>query len=166
MWPRPIELLYSSLNSRKGLIGFIASITCFFCFWASLEAGSVRLYNNSNFDLRAVIRGADGYYLGELVVRAQNTAVWTDSYSYAGGYRGPNAQIESGYRSKTPYIVIWYCMDGKDYAVCDTVSTGAVVMALNCAGPRQCTPPKRDQTQYPRPRIPGGQYLHPEEAPP
>ena len=78
-----------------------------------IYAGSVRLYNNSNFDLRAVIRGSDGSYLGEVVVRAQNTTSWTDSYVYGGGYRGPNAQIESGYRSKTPYIVIWYCTDGR-----------------------------------------------------
>jgi hypothetical protein len=131
---------------------------------SSLHAGSVRLFNNSTFDLRAVIRGSDGSYLGEVVIRAQNTANWTDSYSYAGGYQGPNAQVESGYRSKTPYVVIWYCMDGKDYAVCDTVSTGAVVMALGCPGARTCKPPPKKSGAYPT--VPGGQYLHPQEAPP
>jgi hypothetical protein len=136
--------------------------------WASmLEAGSVRLFNNSNFDLRAVVRGSDSSYLGEVVVRAQNTANWTDSYSYAGGYRGPNAQLESGYRSKTPYVVNWYCMDGKDFAVCDTVSTGAVVSSLSCAGPRVCHPPPKNKGPKGRyPQIPGGQYLQPEEQAP
>ena len=130
-----------------------------------LQAGSVRLFNNSNFDLRAVVRGSDSSYLGEIVVRAQNTSTWTDSYSYAGGFRGPNAQIESGYRSKTPYVVIWYCMDGKDFAVCDTVSTGAVVSSLSCSGPRTCSPPpKKKGGNYPD--IPSGQYLQPEEKPP
>jgi hypothetical protein len=136
----------------------------FLCISSHLLAGSVRLFNNSNFDLRAVVRGSDGSYLGELVVRAQNTGTWTDSYTYAGGYRGPNAQIESGYRSKTPYVVLWYCMDGKDYAVCNTVSTGAVVMALSCPGARICHAPPKDRNRYPT--IPGGQYLQPEEQPP
>jgi hypothetical protein len=140
-------------------------ISIFFSAAALVHAGSVRLFNNSSFDLRAVVRGADGSYLGEVVVRAQNTAVWTDSYVYAGGYRGPNAQVESGYRSKTPYVVIWYCMDGKDYAVCDTVSTAAVVQALGCPGARTCHPPQKKRGgNYPE--IPGGQYLQPEEKPP
>ncbi len=138
-------------------------IVCLF-FVSHLQAGSVRLFNNSNFDLRAVVRGADGSYLGELVIRAQNSTNWTDSYSFAGGYRGPNAQVESGYRSKTPYTVIWYCMDGNDYAVCDTVSTGAVVTALSCAGPRTCHPPRKKSGAYPS--VPGGQYLQPEEKQP
>ena len=137
-------------------------------FWISLlQAGSVRLFNNSNFDLRAVVRGSDSSYLGEIVVRAQNTATWTDSYSYAGGYRGPNAQTESAYRSKTPYVVNWYCMDGNDFAVCDTVSTGAVVSSLSCSGPRVChPPPKKKQGKSGYPEVPGGQYLQPEEKAP
>lgn len=136
----------------------------FFLCSAIVYGGSVRLFNNSNFDLRAVVRGSDSSYLGELVVRAQNTATWTDSYSYAGGYYGPNAQIESGYRSKTPYVVNWYCMDGADFAVCDTVSTGAVVMSLQCMGPRICHSPPKKRGEYPT--IPGGQYLQPEEKAP
>jgi hypothetical protein len=129
-----------------------------------LYAGSVRLFNNSNYDLRAVVRGSDGSYLGELVVRAQNSANWTDSYVYAGGYNGPNAQVESGYRSKTPYVVTWYCMDGKDFALCETVSTAATVMALNCSGARTCHPPQKKRDAYPS--IPGGQYLQPDEQQP
>jgi hypothetical protein len=36
-----------------------------------VHAGTVRMINNSPYDLRAVIRGSDGSYLGEMVVRAQ-----------------------------------------------------------------------------------------------
>lgn len=133
-------------------------------FASTLQAGSVRLFNNSNFDLRAMVRGSDGSYLGELVVRAQNSANWTDSYVYAGGYNGPNAQVESGYRSKTPYVVIWYCMDGNAFAICDTVSTAATVMALNCAGARTCHPPPKKPGAYPS--VPGGQYLQPDAQQP
>jgi hypothetical protein len=116
----------------------------FFIFLSvSLQAGTVRLFNNSNFDLRAVVRGSDGSYLGEMVVKAQTVSSWSDSYIYAGGYRGPIRQYQSYTRTRTPYVVQWYCMDGKDFAYCDTTSTGALVMALNCTGARTCTPKKK-----------------------
>lgn len=99
-----------------------------------------------------------------MIVKAQSTVTWTDSYSYAGGYRGPNAQVESGYRSKTPYVVLWYCMDGGDYGVCNTVSTGAVVMALGCPGPNLCHPPRKKQQVYPT--VPREQHLQPEVSQP
>ncbi len=122
-----------------------------------LHAGSVRLINNSSYDLRAVIRGSDGSYLGEVVVPAQNSISWQDSYGSVGQSRGPNAQMESGYRSKTPYSVLWYCMDGKDYGLCDTVSTGAVVLSQGCAGARQCNPPKKNKY----PTTPGEHNINP-----
>jgi hypothetical protein len=114
-----------------------------------LYAGTVRLVNNSHFDLRAVVRGADGTFLSEVVVHAQNIANWTDSYHAAGAYEGPPpGQEQSGYQSKTPYTVIWSCMDGSDYSVCDGVATGATVTALGCPGARACRPP-------PPPKKPG-----------
>jgi hypothetical protein len=124
----------------------------------SLDAGTVRLYNNSNVDLRVVVRGSDGSIQGELVVKAQNFSTWTDSYIPAGGYRGPILQNKTYDRTMTPYVVEWYCMDGKDYAVCDTVSTGAVVMATNCSGARSCTPKKKEVN----PNIPQNQTIQPE----
>jgi len=123
-----------------------------------LLAGTVRLINNSPYDLRAVIRGGDGSYLGELVVRAQKESIWTDTYGQYGMYGGSNPSMNDNYRSKTPYTVLWYCLDGNDYAVCDTVSTGAVVTAQGCAGARMCKPQK--QEKYPR--EPEGHYLYQE----
>jgi hypothetical protein len=121
-----------------------------------LFAGSVRLINNSPYDLRGVIRGADGSYLGEVIVKAQKETVWTDSYGNYGMYGGANASVNQNYRSKTPYTVLWYCMDGSDYAVCDTVSTGAVVTAQGCMGARMCKPNKKEKY----PAEPQGNYLH------
>jgi hypothetical protein len=123
-----------------------------------IHAGTVRLINNSPYDLRAVIRGSDGSYLGEIVVRAQKESVWTDTYGQYGQYGGANPNLNENYRSQTPYTVLWYCLDGGDYAVCDTVSTGAVVTAQGCAGNRMCKPNK--QEQYPR--QPEGHYLYQE----
>lgn len=123
-----------------------------------LSAGTVRLINNSPYDLRAVIRGSGGAYLGEMVVKSQKESVWTDTYGQYGMWGGSNSTLNEYYRSQTPYAVLWYCMDGNDYAVCDTVSTGAVVLAQGCAGARMCKPQK--QERYPR--EPEGQYLYKE----
>lgn len=134
-----------------------------FFFPLLLNAGTVRLNNNSPFDLRAVIRGSDGSYLAEVVVKAQKGTVWTDSFGQYGMTGGANADVNRDYRSKTPYTVLWYCLDGGAYGVCDTVSTGAVVTAAGCTGSRTCKPQK--QELYPR--EPEGNYLYnPKLAPP
>lgn len=127
-----------------------------------LFAGSVRLINNSPYDLRAVIRGGDGSFLGEVVVKSQKESVWTDSYGQYGMYGGANAGANQDSRSKTPYTVLWYCLDGYDYAVCDTVSTGAVVTSQGCMGARMCKPKKTERY----PNQPQGQYLYEEPKPP
>jgi hypothetical protein len=119
-------------------------------------AGTVRLINNSPYDLRAVIRGGDGSYLGEIIVKAQKESVWTDSYGNYGTYGGADAHVNQNYRSKTPYTILWYCLDGNSYAVCDTVSTGAVVTAQGCMGPRMCKPSKKEKY----PPEPQGHYLY------
>lgn len=101
-----------------------------------LEAGTVRLANNTSFKLRTVIRAADGTYLGEVVVNPQQTMSWTDYLGGVGTYNN----------SLTPYTVIWYCIDGSDFSVCESVPTGATVTPLNCEGTRTCKvkpPPSR-----------------------
>jgi hypothetical protein len=102
---------------------------------AYVEAGSVRLANNSSFKLRAEVRAADGTYLGEVIVNPQQTMQWTD---YWGGIGNYNA-------SQTPYTIVWYCADGGDFAVCEDVATGATVVSMNCDGLRQCKPRKEEQ---------------------
>lgn len=128
----------------------------FILFPYFVHAGSVRLINNSPYDLRSVIRGADGDFLGEVVVKAQKETVWTDTYGQYGTYGGANSNANQGYMSRTPYTVLWYCLDGTDYAVCDTVATGAVVMSQSCMGARMCKPNRRDVY----PQEPEGQYLY------
>lgn len=135
---------------------FIFLILCFLFLPYFIHAGTVRLINNSPYDLRAVIRGGDGSFLGEVVVKSQKESVWTDTYGNYGTYGGANANMNENYRSKTPYTVLWYCLDGADYAVCDTVSTGAVVTAQGCNGARMCKPNKREV--YPQESE--GQYLY------
>lgn len=136
-------------------------------FPALVFANSIRLINNSPYDLRAVIRGGDGSFLGEVVVKAQKESGWTDTYGQFGMSGGANPRYNQDTRSKTPYAVLWYCMDGGDYGMCDVVSTGAVVTASSCMGARMCKAQKKEQYPYRSqdsyyPDQPQGNYLHPE----
>ncbi len=129
-----------------------------------LHAGSVRMINNSPYTLRTVIRGADGTYLSEIVIHSQKESTWTDTYGQYGTSGGANAEVNQNYRSRTPYTVLWYCMEGSTYAVCDMVSTGAVVLAQGCIGSRMCAPKKREGgTPYSQPE---GNYLYTPPQPP
>lgn len=125
----------------------------FLSFSILAEAGSVHLINDSPFTLRAVIRGNDGSYLGEVVLNAQHTSTWLDSYGQAGhfGYKeAPNYSI-------VPYTVLWYCLDGSAFSVCTYVSPGGTVSAQSCPGNRMCRPKKRPK--YPLHNQPE-EFLH------
>jgi hypothetical protein len=133
---------------------FFLVLGCVFCPYF-LFAGSVRLVNNSPYSLRAVVRGADGSFLGEVIVRSQKETMWTDSYGNYGSYGGADARENQNYRSRTPYTVLWYCLTGADYAVCDNVASGAMVTAQSCMGTRMCKPDKKEKY----PPEPEGNYL-------
>jgi hypothetical protein len=104
----------------------------------ALEAGTVRLFNDSAYKLRAVIRGADGTYLGEMVITPQSSSYWTDSVQQFGHSNESNSNLKNSARSQTPYTVIWYCMDGSDYSVSDNIGTGAFTQAQQGTGRRTC----------------------------
>lgn len=129
----------------------------FFCLLGvmCLEAGTVRLANNTSFKLRTVIRAADGTYLGEVVVNPQQTMSWTDYFGGIGTYNN----------SQTPYTVIWYCIDGSDFSVCENVSTGSTVTPLNCEGTRTCKvkPPESRPPLYGPPTKEYLQQENPQE---
>ena len=134
----------------------ICILSVFLVFPLLVQATSVRLINNSPYDLRAVIRGSDGSFLGEIVVRSQKETNWTDAYGQYGVWGGANSTMNENYRSRTPYTILWYCLDGGDYAVCDNVATGGLVMAQGCPGARMCKPQKKEKY----PVEPEGHYLY------
>jgi hypothetical protein len=103
-----------------------------------LFAGSVRLLNDSSFKLRAVIRGSDGSYLGEMVLPPQTVNTWSDSLQHYGGYDQATGSQRNASRSQTPYTVIWYCMDGSDYSISDNIGTGAMTQAQQGSGKKSC----------------------------
>ncbi|MGL4540580.1 MAG: hypothetical protein ACRCU0_06365 [Candidatus Rhabdochlamydia sp.] len=114
---------------------------CFLFGTSYVGAESVKLFNNSTYDLRAVVRGADGSFLGEMLIRSQNSTTWYNTY---GPYQSRVPIQET--RSQTPYSVVWYCLSGEQFAICDTVATGGSVEALSCLGPRTCRARRNDNT--------------------
>jgi hypothetical protein len=111
-------------------------------------AGTVRLANDSIFKLRAVIRAADGSYLGETVVPPLSTMSWNDYWGGVGYYN----------QSRTPYTVIWYCSDGEGFSVCLAVPTGGTVTALSCDGTKACKSGKKSD-HPPSKGLPPEEYL-------
>jgi hypothetical protein len=124
----------------------------------SVQAGSVRLINDSPYKLRAVVRGADGTPLGEMIVASGNNGTWNDSFSHLGQFGKGNLADEQVTRSQTPYDVLWYCVDGSDYSFCYQVATGATVNAQGCSGTRMCKPQKKESGPFPN--QPEGQSLY------
>jgi hypothetical protein len=111
-------------------------------------AGAVRLVNDSAYKLRAVVRAADGTYLGEVIVMPQQTMQWNDYWGGVGYYN----------QSQTPYTVAWFCVDGGDFSVCNNVPSGATVTAFGCDGTRSCRPQKKQQNP-PSTGAPTEEYL-------
>lgn len=134
----------------------------------SLEGGTIRLINDSSYKLRAVVRANDETFLGEMIIAPQNTDEWTDMFMGI-----PNTYAEQ--RSRTPYRVEWYCLDGSSFSYCTVVPTGMYVAATNCDGARQCRGKERPEGQrYIEPSPPmtapsqpgqGTQYLEPPPQP-
>jgi hypothetical protein len=123
------------------------------CASASLSAQTVRLFNDSPYKLRAVVRGADGTQLGEVDINAHQALNWDSGYSVAGPYQNRYSQMPNA--SQTPYSVLWYCVDGSSYSICEIVPPGSTVNAQGCNGnkickslkrsePCQCQPPKSE----------------------
>lgn len=103
-----------------------------------LLATSVYLVNDSAYPLRAIVRGNDGTYLGEMVVNPQSSNIWSDGGNRSGGFE----QYPS---SRTPYEVTWYCMEGSIFSVFQGVATGGTATALGGTGTKVCTSKREDQ---------------------
>jgi hypothetical protein len=113
-------------------------------FPLGLFAGSIRLYNDSSYKLRAVIQGADGSQLGEVLINPTQSYTWADTYGQVGNIGQPFVE-EAPNSPRTPYTVLWYCLDGNSYSICSIVETGATITAQSCTGARICKPQPKEQ---------------------
>jgi hypothetical protein len=119
------------------------------CLPLALCAGTVRLTNNSPYELMAVIQGNDGRELARITIQPTKGTVWTDTFGYYGNSGGANSNVNEAYRSQTPYTVLWYCKGGTVYGVNDNVATGAVATSQGSIGPRMCQATKRGSSVVP-----------------
>jgi hypothetical protein len=110
-------------------------LICFACLgFGCAFANSVHLKNDSGYQLRAVVRGQDGSYLGEMIVMPQQTSTWSDN-SYGAVPFDEWGPVD---HTTTPYTVLWYCMSGTPYSVNKLVPVGALVTAQFGEGTREC----------------------------
>lgn len=122
-------------------------IVFFLLCCSGLFAGSVRLFNDSPYKLRVVVRGSDGTYLGEMVILPENFNTWSDSYPSFGP--GGSSRSMNPERSQTPYMVHWMCLDGEEFGVSINVPSGGAAIAESSTGVRYCKPPpKKRATPY------------------
>lgn len=132
---------------------YIFLIACLFC--CSLFAGSLRLYNDSAYKLRAVIRGSDGSYLGEMLINPQQNMNWNDWDTGVMYYN----------QSVTPYTVTWFCaQSGGDFSVNENVSTGSTVTAMAGNGTKSCKVSKKQPD--PNRKSQTEEYLQPQDNQP
>ncbi|MBI3236297.1 MAG: hypothetical protein HYZ48_01100 [Chlamydiales bacterium] len=128
-------------NHYRFSMGWLLLILSFLS--VSLHAGSIRLKNNSRYQLRVIVEGSDGSHLGEVLIKAQDSLNWTDTYGQRSNNRGAQKPLQRGDSSKTPYTISWYCMDGGLYSSCSDVAVGSLIMANACPGPRTCKEGKK-----------------------
>lgn len=142
-----IDKPLSPLRKRfftKGLL-----LVCFLGLMPCLYGGSILLVNDTAYVLRAVVRGNDGTYLGEMVLNPEHSNRWTDTYGQVGMFGKGTIYREQSTRSHTPYTVRWHCMNGDDFSFCQHVATGSQITARSCFGRRICSPPKKGKGPYP-----------------
>lgn len=106
-----------------------------------VNAASIKLINDTEYDLTAILRGKSGVLLGEIFVKSFYTEEWTYNASL---YETPP---KGGINDFTPITVNWMCMGGKVYAVCENAIPGMEITANECEGSHWCEP-KIEPPQY------------------
>lgn len=100
-----------------------------------LFGGSIRIFNDSPYQLTADILAADGSHQGSLTLAPQQQAQWQD-------FSGGNSTW-----SQTPYTVILTCKNGKQFGTINGVQQGGTISVMSVNGPRFCEKDKNDQQQ-------------------
>jgi len=106
-----------------------------------LFADSIKLFNDSPFELTAIVQSADGKIVAQKNFAPEEQAVWSTDQTSTEWTSSFDASS-----SYTPYTVIWRCSYEGYYSVCAEVAAGAMVTAHSCPGSKYCKPkPKDDQ---------------------
>ncbi|HEU64736.1 MAG: hypothetical protein KR126chlam4_00298 [Candidatus Anoxychlamydiales bacterium] len=106
-----------------------------------LFADGIKLFNDSPFELTAIVQSADGKVIAQKNFAPEEQSVWSTDQTSTEWIS--NYDATSSY---TPYTVIWRCSYEGYYSVCSEVAAGAMVTAHSCPGSKYCKPkPKKDQ---------------------
>lgn len=97
---------------------------CMFFASSMLFATSLKLTNDSTYNLKVVIYSYDGEQLYETEVEKGKTVKWDDSYK-------PKSSSQSKH-SITPLTVTWL-RDEDVFSSCKGVHSGASISATSCA---------------------------------
>ena len=124
----------------RAMLGFLFAIS-------ALDAASIRLQNDSICPLKAVIHGADGTLLNEVIVKPQGSSTWADSTN---PLQKKNSPKQGPTKSRTPFVVSWYCLDGEVFCISDNVSSGALVTTGSGVGKKSCSSAKKETPQEPQ----------------
>ena len=120
---------------------FSILIFLFFCFFGTGYAMSLTLYNDSSYELTALIKSAGGKLLGQVILHPGDQKNWNTELSSSSDY-GIEENIDTPEKSLTPYSVVWKCPYGGIYSVCNQVQPGSYVNANFGDGVRYCRPKK------------------------
>lgn len=135
------------------------ALILFLIVGAYLNAATINLINDSNYQLRAVIRGPEGHVLGEIVIAAKQASYWSNNY-------GRSGQVHEPDYLHTPYSVTWFCMGGDEFSACGAISQGSntYVYAMRCQGKWTCNGvPEQPEGQEPSTEQQEGEIIKPKQ---
>lgn len=115
-----------------------------FLFFANFVfCDSITLYNDSAFELVAVVRAANGKVVAQKTLAPGEQSIWSpDQIS-------TDLSIKYDYSSSyTPFTVVWHCSYEGIYSACYGLASGSMCVATQCSGPHYCNPkPKSEEDQ-------------------
>jgi hypothetical protein len=103
------------------------SMLCMVAAWAN----TIDLLNDSSTLLKVDIYDVDGHVVSEMVMHPDDTAQWSDNVE--------DFDTEANLvKPQAPYQVVWSCMDGSVYGICNDVSPNDMINAQSCGGDQAC----------------------------
>ncbi len=106
-----------------------------------LFADAIKLFNDTPFELTAIVQSADGKVVAQKNFAPNEQSVWSSDQKSTEWISSYNSSS-----SYTPYTIIWRCSYEGYYSVCTDIAAGAMVTANSCPGSKYCKPkPKNDK---------------------
>jgi len=106
----------------------------------TLYPATVRIINDSPFELQALVLAATGEVMGRTALQPQ------------GQYSWENSNINTADNSMSPFTVVFHCKtNGGLYGSIGNVTTGSMVQASTASGARYCAPKKQKKGEKPEP---------------